>query len=83
MNDDKRIVVRHAIGPPVIFEEDWILIAFLFFFHFCHRGADICKKCWLFMVIAMKIVDSALESKLMYTLVFLIICGMACYLKMF
>jgi len=27
----------------------------------CCKGADICKKCWLFMVIAMKIVDSALE----------------------
>jgi len=27
----------------------------------CCKGADICKKCWLFMVVAMKIVDSALE----------------------
>ncbi|XP_078344982.1 DNA primase small subunit-like isoform X2 [Oculina patagonica] len=28
----------------------------------CCKGADICRKCWLFMVVAMKIVDSALES---------------------
>ncbi|KAM7448242.1 primase [Porites harrisoni] len=27
----------------------------------CCKGADICKKCWLFMVVAMKIVDSTLE----------------------
>jgi len=27
----------------------------------CCKGADICRKCWLFMVVAMKIVDSALE----------------------
>ena len=37
------------------------------FFSDLHRGADICRKCWLFMVVAMKIVDSALESKLKIT----------------
>ncbi|XP_068752184.1 DNA primase small subunit-like [Montipora capricornis] len=28
----------------------------------CCKGAEICKKCWLFMVVAMKIVDSALKK---------------------
>ena len=37
-----------------------------------HRGADICKKCWLFMVVAMKIVDSALESKFFQNIVFIL-----------
>ena len=40
------------------------LIASSFFHLF--RGADICKKCWKFMVVAMKIVDRALEGKIKY-----------------
>ena len=32
-------------------------------FYSSNRGTDICKKCWLFMVVAMKIVDSALKSE--------------------
>ena len=45
---------------------------FSHFFLIYIRGADICRKCWLFMVVAMKIVDSALESKFKITETFFI-----------
>ena len=32
-------------------------------FYSSNRGTDISKKCWLFMVVATKIVDSALKSE--------------------
>ena len=51
-------IIFHGISPC---DKSKVTLNVLFFSS--NRGTDICNKCWLFMVVAMWVVDTALQSK--------------------